>query len=258
MTAYSPKVNTDGTYRPFHGYTVVSMLKDDLTVVEEYIKGNPVLSTYFAALPAASYHMTLFNIWCHGRGLLPTQKKWIGQMEGRFRKAKIEHELLKRTHPNCPGPGQTYSSFRDQYLTAVRGEHSCGFINEDLFTNLMNKVTDVTTMAEFGANIVASSSIHGLRTEVALDDETRATCIRQRALYAPIVGHADAQLSPHVTLAYRYRDIPAEHLDTVHAELANLNAFVASQTKNGVRFSAPRFVWFDSMTRYMSCEEMYG
>jgi hypothetical protein len=63
-TTYNRKVNTDGTYPE---YTVVEMIKNDLSCIENYIKNNKLLSS--------SYHMTAFNIWSNN--LLFIQKKWL-------------------------------------------------------------------------------------------------------------------------------------------------------------------------------------
>ena len=66
------KVNSKGEYTPFHGWTVISNLNCTLGFIERNLRTS-VLSKYFAPLPATSYHMTLYNIWCEGRTLLPQQ-----------------------------------------------------------------------------------------------------------------------------------------------------------------------------------------
>lgn len=56
------KVNHQGKYTPFHGWTVISELKEHLGFIEHYIR-NSTMGKYFTSLPADSYHMTLYNIW---------------------------------------------------------------------------------------------------------------------------------------------------------------------------------------------------
>jgi hypothetical protein len=75
---YTVKINTNGEYRNFYGWTVISMIENDLKFIENYISNHNTLRKYFSALPSTSYHMTVYNIWCNGKGLLNHQKKFTG------------------------------------------------------------------------------------------------------------------------------------------------------------------------------------
>ena len=241
MSAYNIKVNMDGSYRPFFGYTVVSMLNDDLSFVENYIKKNKILANYFSALPSESYHMTVFNIWCPSKKLLPIQDAWLVGAENNFIQNQID-----------PLPyNQTYSFFKEEYLKCASGQNLCGFINDDLFVGLMTKVSTICIRKEFTGKILAESNVSGLKLGVVLDENTQVEWKKQRYQISRIVGHKDPKLSPHITLAYRYKDIQPDKLNEVQEELEKLNSFVSSQI-NDLKFSAPSATWFTDMTNYMS------
>jgi len=246
MSAYNIKVNIDGSYRPFFGYTVVSMLNDDLSFIENYINNNQVLATYFSALPSVSYHMTVFNIWCPGKKLLPIQDAWLVGAEKYF--------IQYQNHRQQIGPlpyNQTYSFFKEEYLKNASGQQLCGYINDDLFVGLMTKVSDLCSMKEFTGKILAKSSVSGLKLGVVLDEKTKVEWFKQRYQISRIVGHKDRNLSPHITLAYRYKDIPSDKLHEVEYELEKLNLFISSKI-NHLKFTAPSATWFTDMTNYMS------
>ena len=242
MSAYNIKVNIDGSYRPFFGYTVVAMLETDLSFVEFYIKNNKILANYFSPLPFVSYHMTVFNIWCPSKKLLPIQNAWLIGAENNFIQSQID-----------PLPyNQTYSFFKEEYLKCASGQNLCGFINDDLFVGLMSKVSTICIRKEFTGKIMAESSVSGLKLGVVLDEKSQVQWNKQRSLIAPIVGHKDRNLSPHITLAYRYKDIPSDKLYEVQEELEKLNSFMSSKITNDLKFSAPLSNWFTDMTNYMS------
>ena len=79
MTQYKRKINDQGVYQPFYGYTCVSMLNGpNLEKIEDFIRTSS-LGSYFSPLPHASYHMTMFNIYClSGKGKpIPSVKRWM-------------------------------------------------------------------------------------------------------------------------------------------------------------------------------------
>ena len=258
MTAYNRKVNTNGTYRLFHGYTVVSMLKNDLECIEKYIKNNTLLSSYFAALPSSSYHMTVFNIWCHSDDLLPIQQNWLIKMQANYLKIEKDIERLKKEYPERSTPYfESYSIFKKKYLEEVIDKDSRYYINKDLFTELMYNIDKVCVNQEFMGQGIAGSSFYGLGISVLLHENSNKQWHDQRSVIAPLVGHNDCNLSPHITLGYRYKDIPAESQNAVQCELNKLNEFVHSKIQNGLTFLEPRATWFHSMTKYMNSDEFY-
>ena len=144
MSAYNRKINTDGTYRLFHGYTVVSMIENNLECIEKYIQNNKLLSSYFAPLPSSSYHMTVFNIWAHSDDLLPIQQNWLIRMKESYKNIENDLERMKKEYPERPSPYfEPYSIFKKKYLQEVIDKDSRYYINKDLFTELMYNVDKV-------------------------------------------------------------------------------------------------------------------
>lgn len=79
MAQQSPnkKINYEGVYQPFYGYTVVAMVESNLNHIEAFIKASS-LGKYFKALPHDTYHMTIFNIYVMGdQPYIPPIKKWM-------------------------------------------------------------------------------------------------------------------------------------------------------------------------------------
>lgn len=257
VTSYNRKVNIDGTYRPFHGYTAVSMAMDwrDLKEIEHYIHQSPVISKYFAALPVESYHMTVFNIWCHGNKLLPLQVNYLNELKVRLRKLCIQ-EHRRGTHTAIPTP--SFDNAKREYLDSAKGEFSRGFVNQSQFLPLMTKVDKLCqSVNNFTAQVIASSSFHGLGVGLNLDEKTATEYNDLRTRIAPLVGHDDARLRPHMTFAYRYRDIAKKDEQKLQCALDKFNNFVQTKLQHGVRFATPRAVWFQNMTGYMTVEELY-
>ena len=251
MTSYNRKVNIDGTYRPFHGYTVVAMADGNFTAIEKYIQNNEVLCKYFSPLPSSSYHMTIFNIWCNGQRLLPMQKQAL--IELRQWQMREAYRTKYDRWPYKMPKGVVWD--RDFYDNAAT---PCGFIDEGLFVDLMGKIRKVCNLKGYRMRVEAHSTFHGLGTSLIFGDkETQDAYEKQRSLFRPLVGHDDKKLRPHMTFAYRYRDIPLVERERVQKELDGLNFFVKEHTKNGIRFSAPRPYWFTDMTNYLTDEEMY-
>ena len=258
MTAYNRKVNTDGSYRPFHGYTVVSMLENDLSCVENYIKNNKLLSSYFAPLPSRSYHMTVFNIWSHSNNLLPMQKNWLLTMKENFLKTEMDIERMKKEYPERPIPYlEPYDLFKKKYYEEIMATDSKYYINKDLFNELMFNIDKVCDHQNFIGRGIAESSFEGLGISVLLDDSSNKQWVKQRSVITPLVGHNDSNLSPHITLGYRYKNIPIESKISVKFELDKMNQFVNSKIQNGLTFLEPRATWFPDMTKYMNSNEFY-
>ncbi len=63
MTDYKHKINAEGEYLPFYGYTSVSMLSSKTSSVLQNIEqliSQTIIGKYYSPLPHTTYHMTLF------------------------------------------------------------------------------------------------------------------------------------------------------------------------------------------------------
>ena len=72
------KINNQGEYLPFHGYSAISMCDPDQPIhqAEVFIRSSK-LSQYFSPLPSTSYHMTIYNIWCIRQKPIPPLQRWM-------------------------------------------------------------------------------------------------------------------------------------------------------------------------------------
>lgn len=94
MTEYKQKINQNGEYLPFYGYTAISMIEvpsnlrtssvmteclnymSCLEKIENFIKTS-FIKKYYSPLPHLTYHMTLFNIYCMASTPIPSVSRWV-------------------------------------------------------------------------------------------------------------------------------------------------------------------------------------
>lgn len=62
-----------------NGWKLISNVIEPLTYnfIYNYITNNNILKKYFTAIPINSYHMTIYDIWCNGRNLIPFQENYL-------------------------------------------------------------------------------------------------------------------------------------------------------------------------------------
>lgn len=87
---YSSKVNTDGTWRKYYGWTVICPVIEDLIFLNNFITYNNILSKYFSPLPYSSYHVTLYNIWSVNSPLLACHKEYINKFPEETQKVLLD------------------------------------------------------------------------------------------------------------------------------------------------------------------------
>lgn len=259
MEAYNRKINRDGTYRPFHGYTVVSMVVDDLSAIEKFIKESTYISKYYSALPSNSYHATIFNIWCHGQKLLPLQIEWLSEVEKRIRRS-IQDDFnykMRFPHRESPAPIIPFEKFKREYIVFAKGEESVSFANMTEFLPLMSNIDELCKSRhnkEYDAKI-SERGISGCF--VHFDEENEKKLISLRKEIGQLVGHYDTGLVPHITFAYKYRDILEEDKESLDKEMKEFIELVKTLTTDGIKLSAPRATWFRNMLSYLTIEDMY-
>lgn len=257
MSAYNLKINTDGTYRKFHGYTVLSKVSDDLSKIEDFIKQSKFISKYFAPLPANSYHVTVFNIWCHGQKLLPFQHQWLDEMEKREKIILKEMNDYETNYPlrNPPPMPKSFKEFKIEFLRSLESDESVSFINMEEFYPIMNKADAICK--KYAVDEIVSVIPRGVSSSVHFKDATGKKYGVMRKKLAEIVGHGDSNLVPHMTFAYKYRDILEEDRDSLMNEIKKLNSLTFSLVKDGVKLTAPRAFWFRDMLSYHNSDEIY-
>jgi hypothetical protein len=95
-----------------------------------------------------------------------------------------------------------------------------------------------------------------LSVGIILDKETSDILTDLRNKISKHVGHGDDGLIPHMTLAYRYKDIPASEIEYVNKEVERMNKHITEVSKNGITFYKPFASWFPDMTEFASHKDL--
>lgn len=218
--AYNAKINTDGTYRPFYGWTVICMVNDDFKFIENYIAKNETLSKYFSALPSSSYHMTIYNLWCNGKELLNHQQRVLSTRYPQEEWHRLSTEAMtigKYFNPEHCIDGLLYQLY---------------FEARDTWKNLKLKVKKV----HYNGNTIRIS----VKKTDALNKMNK-----YRATVTNTCEREDGMGSYHITLAYKYKDIEDEV--AIAREVNILNMLLQGQT---ITLGKPQVCSFADMTKF--------
>ncbi len=176
MTDYKHKINAEGEYLPFYGYTSVSMLSSKTSSVLQNIEqliSQTIIGKYYSPLPHTTYHMTLFNIYCMASSPIPPVQRWtLENKENKIpEKLWLPEDVLKIKHIKA--------------LDCLR----------KLPSHL--KITNL----EFYYK-------KGLGVWVTLDEESVNAVTNLRKEFSKIYEHDDANLKLHITFAYLFKELP--------------------------------------------------
>ena len=218
--AYNAKINTNGTYRPFYGWTVISMATDDFKFIENYIAKNRTLSRHFSALPSSSYHMTIYNLWCNGKELLNHQRRTLAAIYPPEECSRLREEAKKVGSFFNPG------HCIDGLLYKLH------FESRDTWKSLKLKVKKV----HYNGNTLRIS----VKKTEALEKMNK-----YRATVTKTCEREDGMGSYHMTLAYKYRNI--EDTAAIEYEVGILNMLLEGQT---IRLGCPQVCSFTDMTAF--------
>lgn len=242
---YNPKIMTNGEFRPFHGYTVVSMASNNMKPIETFIRNSP-LSEYYSALPSESYHMTVFNIWCHGNKLLPHQKEYVDNEYTKYARV-VGEDLAKKE--------------KLRILNLVKGPDSLSWGWPDQV--MLPKMIQVSTFCKKTLQekfIVNVEPLEGgtLTLSVSLDNERIWNYLNKiRNKCTNVFKKDDSNLRYHITLAYRYKDIPESDRAMLLEEFEKLKALVSELCSNKIILEPPNAYWFTNMENYLTQDELY-
>lgn len=225
---FTHKINTDGTYRNFHGWTVISDIKNDMVFIENFIKNDDVLNKYFAALPSKSYHVTLYNIWSNGRQLLNHQKRYI-RHNFPFQEKELEN-LSKQQHFFNPGKCINDLLYKLSY--------ECQQYD---WKEIKLKVKKV----HYNGNTIRIS----VKKYPVLD---KMNDIRNSLIN--ICETDDGMGSYHVTLAYKYKDINEDEKKIIDHKVSMLNILLSNQT---FILKSPRVSYFSDMKSFKPFTESF-
>ena len=94
IVPYNKKINNDGSYRNFYGWTVISMLenREKMQFIINFIRDDNILSQYFSPLPTSSYHITVCSIWNTGAPLLKHQEHFLQNNYSPEERARLTYD----------------------------------------------------------------------------------------------------------------------------------------------------------------------
>ena len=213
---YNAKINTDGTYRQFYGWTVISMVKNDMSILKNYLCSNPILKEYFSPLCVSSYHITIYNIWSNGVKLLPAQKKnLLGNdipkleelsLEGYFNLNNCIDELLYKLYYKVSKVKWSSIELTVEKVYFTRGTIGISFI-------LSNEMVKMNEIREILTN----------------------TCEKE-----------DGMGMYHMTLGYVFKDM-SEDLERIQKEVSIFSTILMGQK---ITIENPQVCSFDNMMSF--------
>ncbi|KAG4073217.1 hypothetical protein HA402_013477 [Bradysia odoriphaga] len=223
----SRKINQNGQYQPFYGYTIVAMIDPSLTTlaqrIEQFLRTSS-LSASYSPLPAATYHMTIFSIYQCGNRMIPPIKRW----------ADATGNIVSSSH-FLPGnvlqnQNDKAMCIIDKYLVEpLRIRYSRLIINE-----------------------------RGIKLLLEVDERSMMLIRNARDQFAKIYENDDMSLEPideklHMGLAYVYAPTGRQLDVNERNELIEL-----IERFNGKTFVLPSVYLFDSMTNYIPYRKTDG
>jgi len=212
------KINQKGKYLPYFGYSIVSLIdRGSMQVanqVEQYIRTSN-LRRNFAALPASTYHMSVYTIYSVGNKLIPAVKRW---------------QTLT---------GKKISDKSWLPVEALEDENNKAMC---LLERTMNQPLKIKY-----ATLKIGASVMSLRLEVEQESLDRIKAARKKL--KRVYEHENKSMEPiknnlHITLAYVYGNMGELDIDAWN----NLNYLVRSF--NGAKLLPPYVYQFGSMEAY--------
>ncbi|KAK5640737.1 hypothetical protein RI129_009284 [Pyrocoelia pectoralis] len=217
-----PKVDETGVYKPFFGYTTLSLVEDvenHLKSVEDFLSTS-IISRYYAPLPHFTYHMTLYNTYAMAiHEPIPAVRRWLDE---RGETGAMSDQFLPE------------NVLQSQHILAVGAiQHHIG--NRNL------TISDVTLKK--GKDVIKVS------LELEAEDHFLVQSLRESL--AKIYEHPDQGLRYHITLAYLYKHLPRTGLElkAFEDDFVKLQAMV--ETFKNYKLNKHNVFLFDSMINFM-------
>ena len=224
MKQYSSKIYTNGKYKNFYGWTVISMVKDRTTLkfLYNFINNDEIISKYFSALPTESYHMTILGIWNTGAKLLPDQIKNIEQNYTNRQADKIIEDDSKTTN------------FFNPKFCINELLHK---IHSRIHMNTTTKIQIIGLVYTGNTIQIRIRETHNLDKINSLRDDVRQTCQIERK-YSKY----------HITLAYQYQTLTPEDEMYLQACLQYMTNILKDCA---LEIEAPSVRYFSDMTKFI-------
>ncbi|KAJ6646060.1 hypothetical protein Bhyg_01269 [Pseudolycoriella hygida] len=220
FVSYNPqKINRNGEYQPFYGYTIVAMIDPYLVSVadqiEHFLRRSSLAKSY-SPLPANTYHMTIYSIYQCGNKIIPPVKRWLD------------------------ATGKTISNRTWLPDEVLRKQN-------EMATCILQKYLQDPLRIEYASLNITERSV---KLQLKADEDSMERIRKVRDELVKIYEDPDLSLEPineklHLGLAYVYA--PAVNPDL--EDWNQLNKLV--RVFNGAKLHPPHVYLFDSMKNYM-------
>ena len=216
---HNSKINKDGSYRKFYGWTIISHLISNFKFIENFISHNEILNKYYSALPASSYHLTIYNIWSNGKGLLNHQKQVL----------KNKSDKLDDFTKQALIKGKFFNPHNCINDLLYRLYYEC---NKNTWNNIEIKIKNITV---------------GNTLQIVIDEinNDRLNDLRKKA--TDICERDDKMKCFHITLAYKYKKVDDLDVDRVKYEITVLNTLLTNQK---FQLGKPVVCSFENMKKF--------
>lgn len=226
---YNSKVDVNGKYLPFYGWSTISFVDDghvsNLNMVEAYLTEDPRMAKYFAAVPRDSYHVTIHNIWANGGTLLPHQKKFLDSRYEGEERSKLIRKSSKKMYFNPD------------------------FCMNELLKKIDDGLPELTKPTELViGNLYFTGHTLGISFSEASDTSNFDLC---RVACNKAVEKTEHVIY-HMTLAYNYKDVEMNEVSSILEEL--------NKKLCGIRLlmKVPFVSYFSDMTKFISYKYLLG
>jgi len=211
------KINQKGQYQNYNGYTIIAMIDTELKNVAQHIEKFIWRSSYnisYSAVPAYSYHMSIYTIFSLSNKLIPPVQRWVNTGSKLPDRGFLPHNVLKEEHNKALCIIKKYLSepLRIKYAKLDIGERTIGLILE-------------------------------------LEEESLKRIRDARKKFAKVYEHKNKSMEPihkklHITLAYIYSGRKTGSLKEYNQLKELVRPF------NGAKFMPPHVYLYNHMKKY--------
>lgn len=221
------KLNNNGEYMPYYGWTVVCNVQDNLNFIEHFLNNSEVLRKYLSPLPASSYHVTIHGIWSNGIKPLPQQKEWVANNLNNFEQEQFYKDAKKVGKP-C---------------------------DENSIFKLLKELQIIINNSEWSPPKLYFDRIYYTGHTLGISFKDCSDLNHINNLRVNLMNHSgvnDRMGHYHMTLAYAYKQINEADIQQLNNEINTLISGLPTQTFTLDKAFVARF---KDMTEFEPCFE---
>lgn len=222
------KLNNNGEYTPYYGWTVVCNVQNNLNFIENFLNNSDTLRKYLSPLPASSYHVTVYGIWSNGMKPLPQQKQWVANNLNSFEQEQFYKESKQVGKP-C---------------------------DENSIFKLLNELQIIINNSEWSPPKLYFDRVYYTGNTLGIAFKSCSDLNHINNLRVNLMNHAgvnDRMGHYHMTLAYTYKQINPAEIQQMNNEI---NTLISSWPKQPFITLDKAFVSrYKDMTEFEACFE---